>query len=141
MKRQTLIRNFSCFLAVCMLLQLFMPCMMRVSAQEFTFGESVSDDSNAVVIDVADYGADKTGKRDSAEAIWEAFEAAKAASANGASSVTVSFPKGEYHIYKDRAQTREYHTSNTNSIENPVKTIGLLIEDQKNFTLEGNGSL
>lgn len=94
-----------------------------------------------VVIDAVDYGADPTGQKDSTSAIQDAFAAAKHATEEGAASVTVSFPEGEYHIYKDYAATREYHTSNTNSIDNPIKTIGLLIEDQENFTLEGNGSL
>ena len=94
-----------------------------------------------VEIDVTDFGADPSGTLDSAEAIWAAFEAAKEATENGADSVTVNFPTGEYHIYKDKAQKREYHTSNTNSIENPIKTIGILIENQENLTVEGNGSL
>lgn len=96
-----------------------------------------------VVIDVTDYGAKKDSTEDSAEAIWEAFEAAKEAKKNGASSVTVTFPKGTYHIYKDRAEKREYHTSNTSSTSPAyyTKTIGLLIEGQEDFTLEGNNSL
>ena len=93
-----------------------------------------------VVINALDYGADPTGASDSAQAIWEALEAAKAAEAEG-KSVTLEFPEGEYHIYKDKAQTRVYHTSNTNSIENPTKTIGLLVEEHKNLTIDGNGSL
>ena len=92
------------------------------------------------VINALDYGVDPTGETDSTEAIWEALQAAKEAEADG-SSVTLVFPEGEYHIYKDYAQKRNYHTSNTNSIENPVKTIGLLIEDHENLTVEGNGSL
>ncbi len=96
--------------------------------------------ANTTVIDVLDYGADPTGAEDSAEAIWAALEAAKEAESEG-NSVTLNFPTGEYHIYKDKAQTREYHTSNTNSIENPIKTIGLLIEEHENLTVEGNGSL
>ena len=95
---------------------------------------------DAVVINAMDYGADPTGAADSTEAIWAALEAAKELEAAG-KTVTLEFPKGEYHIYKDKAQTREYHTSNTNSIENPVKTIGLLIEAHQNLTLDGNGSL
>ncbi len=119
-----------CILIFCMLL-----CSLPMYMQN-VYGEE-----NGVVINPVDYGADPTGESDSAEAIQAAFEAAKEAVADGAPHVTVDFPKGEYHIYKDKAQQREYHTSNTNSIENPVKWIGLLIEDQENFTLQGNGSL
>ena len=53
----------------------------------------------------------------------------------------MEFPKGEYHIYKAKAQLREYHTSNTNSIEHPEKTIGILVEGHENLTIDGNGSL
>ena len=104
-------------------------------------GEKSTKKNSDVVIDVRDFGADPTGVNDSAEAIWKALEEAKKVSDGGKKSVTLNFPKGEYHIYKDKAQKREYHTSNTNSIENPVKTIGILIEEQKNLTIEGNGSL
>ena len=92
------------------------------------------------VINAVDFGADPTGEMDSTEAIWNALQAAKEAQADG-SSVTLEFPEGEYHIYKDKAQKREYHTSNTNSIENPVKTIGFLVEDHENLTIDGNGAL
>lgn len=46
---------------------------------------------------------------------------------------------GEIHIYKDYCQVREYHTSNTNSVEFPQKTIGFLIENQKDLTVDGQG--
>ena len=48
---------------------------------------------------------------------------------------------GEYDFYKDYASKRQYHTSNTNSIQNPTKYIGILIENQENLTIEGNDSL
>ena len=107
------------------------------------FGSGLSEvqAGEAVVIHAEDYGADPTGENDSTQAIQDAFAAAKEATANGASSVTVDFPKGTYQIYKDKALTREYHTSNTNSTSYPTKTIGILIEGQENFTLEGNDSL
>lgn len=78
-------------------------------------------------IDVTEYGADPTGVRDSTQAIWDALQAARELGEEG-EPVTLNFPTGEYHIYKDQAQVREYHTSNTNSIESPEKTIGILIE-------------
>ena len=53
------------------------------------------------VINAVDFGADPTGEMDSTEAIWNALQAAKEAQADG-SSVTLEFPEGEYHIYKDK---------------------------------------
>ena len=99
--------------------------------------ESASD---SVVLNAMDYGADPTGAADSTVAIQNALAAAKELEDQG-KSVTLEFPYGEYHIYKDKAEVREYHTSNTNSIENPEKTIGLLIEEHKNLTIDGNESL
>lgn len=118
-------------LALCMTVQPGLSAIPAVQAKE----------TGQVIIDASDYGADPTGASDSTEAIWDALNAAKQAKEDGASSVTVSFPKGEYHIYKDYAQKREYHTSNTNSIQSPEKTIGILIEDQEDITLDGNDSL
>ena len=124
-------KHYFGIIVMCILLGAFALGSLAVHAEE----------TGAVTINPVDYGADPTGQNDSAEAVWRAFEAAKEATANGASHVTVEFPEGEYHIYKDRVQQREYHTSNTNSIENSRKWIGLLIEGQENFTLKGNGSL
>lgn len=90
-----------------------------------------------IIIDVTDFGADPSGKKDSTVAIQRALEEAKEYEI----PVEIDFPKGEYQIYKDKAAKREYHTSNTNSIENPIKTIGILVEDQKDLTIDGNGSL
>ena len=101
---------------------------------------SAANDGDAVILNAMDYGADPTGAADSTRAIQAALEAAREYEAAG-KTVTLRFPRGEYHIYKDHALTREYHTSNTNSIENPIKTIGLLIEDHRNLTIDGEGSL
>lgn len=52
---------------------------------------------------------------------------------------TLIFSKGVYNIYKDYCEIREYHTSNTDSVDYPQKTIGFLIENQKNLTIDGGG--
>lgn len=116
-------------------------CMLTGLLSGFTKAAERDVNENEVIINAAEYGADPSGMEDSARAIQEAFAAAREAKEEGAGHVTVSFPKGEYHIYKDYAEKREYHTSNTSSTDYPEKTIGLLIEDQKDFTLDGNGSL
>lgn len=100
----------------------------------------VTTADDTAVLNALDYGADPTGASDSTVAIQKALADAKELEDQG-KSVTLEFPCGEYHIYKDKAFTREYHTSNTNSIENPVKTIGLLIEEHENLTIDGKGSL
>ena len=125
-------RRFLAWMLVFSMLMTGMPSVaLRASAEPV--GE-------AVVVNALDYGADPTGAADSTVAIQKALEAAKALEDQG-KTVTLEFPHGEYHIYKDKAHTREYHTSNTNSIENPIKTIGLLVEGHKNLTIDGQGSL
>lgn len=89
------------------------------------------------IINVTEYGADSSGKVDSTTAIWDAFE--KARSIDG--QVIIDFPKGTYLLHKDKAQNREIHLSNTDSIQYPEKKIALLLEDQKDIILNGNGSL
>ena len=116
---------------------LFVLVFTSVPSFETAAKEASEDD---VVINALDYGVDPTGEADSTVAIQKAFAAAKEAEADG-KKVTLEFPEGEYHIYKDYAEKRQYHTSNTNSIENPTKTIGLLIEGHENLTVDGNGSL
>ncbi|WP_288820619.1 NPCBM/NEW2 domain-containing protein [uncultured Allobaculum sp.] len=100
-----------------------------------------NDSDEAQVIHASDFGADPTGTKDSTQAIQKALAAAKELRETSGKPVTVSFEKGEYQIYRDFAATREIHTSNTSSTDYPTKTIGILIEDQQDLTLEGNGSL
>lgn len=88
-------------------------------------------------IDVTYFGADPTGQVDSTEAIWKAFEYAKTMQGQ----VVIDFPTGTYQLQKGTSQKREYHTSNTDSIRFPIKHIALLLEDQEQVILNGNGSL
>lgn len=90
-----------------------------------------------LIIDVTNYGADPSGKQDSTEAIWQAFESAK----NRQGLVVIDFPQGTYQLQKSLAQQRIFHTSNTDSIAFPEKRVALLLEDQKNVIVNGNGSL
>jgi len=89
------------------------------------------------VIDVTDFGADPSGKTDSTDSIWRAFESAK----ENEGQVVINFPRGTYQLQKGTAQKRVYHTSNTNSIEYPEKHIALLLEEQNQVVVNGNGSL
>lgn len=97
---------------------------------------------NATVINVTDYGADPSGKKDSVIPIQNAIEAAK--QVNG--PVVLNFPKGTYNLWPDDATVRRIYISNsttpssTSYEENSIRTIGILLEDMQDITVEGNGS-
>lgn len=98
--------------------------------------QPVTAASKGTVIDVTEFGADPSGKTDSTKAIAAALKEAKKIKG----PVTLDFPKGEYHFYKENATKKMVHTSNTSSLSNPNKWISILIEEQKNLTLDGNDS-
>ena len=123
--------------ALKMIVSLVLVLQMMVVPFGTLAGALEAADAVGTIIDVTDFGADPSGKGDSTIPIQEALEAAKEVDG----PVTLSFPKGEYHVYKDFASKRVYHTSNTGSLSFPEKSIGILIEDQENLTIDGNGSL
>lgn len=89
------------------------------------------------IINVIDYGADPIGKRDSTGALNQIFKEIK----NIRNRVTINFPNGEYHFHKSKATKKQLYTSNTSSMEYPEKWVSILIENQSNLIIEGNGSL
>ena len=103
-----------------------------------TFTVFASDD-NDVIIYARDYGVDSTGKNDNAKALVKAFEAVKKLGKQG-KNVTLKFDNGIYQVHKENSQIREIHTSNTDSVRFPNKSIGILIEGQKNLTVDGGGA-
>ncbi|MBQ9530925.1 MAG: hypothetical protein IJR70_02520 [Eubacterium sp.] len=52
----------------------------------------------------------------------------------------LSFENIEYHFYKDFSQRREIHMSNTDSLRNPNKYFGMILENLDDITIEGNGA-
>ncbi|RXZ47470.1 DUF1349 domain-containing protein [Agromyces fucosus] len=90
------------------------------------------------IIDVTDFGADPTGESDSAGAIADAVEHAKALG----TPVTIRFPYGTYDIYPEQTEKRELYVSNTTGADaGPrVKNIGILIEDMSDVIVDGEGS-
>ena len=100
-------------------------------------------EENVTTIDVTDFGADPGGKSDSAEAVIKALdEAERIQEESPDESIVISFPKGEYQIYPDKAEERELYVSNTVGADTTYKDkkIGILVEDLKNITIDGNGS-
>ena len=115
-------------------------CSLLLGNLSFLPAQAKEKEDKAVHLDASEYGVDPTGEKDSTEAVQKALAAAKKEEEKG-QKVVLEFPRGEYQIYKDKAEVRNYHTSNTNSLEHPQKTIGILIEEHKNLTIDGNGSL
>ena len=97
---------------------------------------------DAVVVDVTDYGVHPDGGGDSAEGIQQAIAEAKKVSDED-KSVIINFPEGRYDIYPDKSAERELYITNTvgTNASYKNKKIGILLEDMKNVTVEGNGSL
>lgn len=101
-----------------------------------------SETEQAVIIDVTDYGADPSGRTDSVVPIRKAIEAAKKVEG----PVVLNFPTGEYNLWPDDATVRRIYISNsttpseTDYEENSIRTIGILLENLKDVTVEGNGS-
>lgn len=123
-------------------LSVLLSCCMICSGGIFVQAENTEEkerQTETTVIDVTDFGADPSGKEDSALAVQDAIEAAKKVDG----PVTIEFPKGEYHIYPEYAPKRDLYVSNTvGADQNYVtKTIGILLEDMKDVTIEGNDSL
>ncbi|WP_405996910.1 DUF1349 domain-containing protein [Streptomyces sp. NBC_00829] len=90
------------------------------------------------VVDVTRFGADPTGKKDSAAAVAKAVRWAKEVKG----PVRVVFPRGTYQMYPERAESRELYLSNTVGADQRYrdKRIGILVEDMRDVTIDGGGS-
>lgn len=98
------------------------------------------DNEGYTILNVTDFGADPSGRKDSAAAVQKAMEYAKE---NSISPVKINFPKGEYHFYADYAPEREWYVSNTVGVypEHKMKRVGILVEDMNDVIVDGQGSL
>ncbi len=94
---------------------------------------------SAQTISVSDFGVQLNSFLDATEGVKKAIESCK-----NHSGATLVFPKGRYDFYPENAEKREYFISNTSSeseCPSKIKNVGLLFENMKNLTVEGNGSL
>ena len=90
-------------------------------------------------VNVATFGAEANSKKDAVPAIRRAIAACRKLA-----RPVLYFPRGQYDLYPDSAEKREYFLSNTSSeteCPSKVKTIGILLEGIKGLVVEGNGSM
>jgi hypothetical protein len=101
-------------------------------------GEAQAVDHAPAVVDVAAFGADHTGRTDSAPAVAAALRHARALDR----PVRVVFSEGTYQLFPEHAETRELYVSNTVGADQRYrdKTIGLLVEDMHDVTVDGRGA-
>jgi hypothetical protein len=94
--------------------------------------------ARATVVDVTAFGADRTGRKDSAPAVKAALRHAKTLRG----PVRLVFPKGTYQLYPEHAEQRELYVSNTVGADqrHRDKRIGILIEDMNDVVVDGQGS-
>ncbi len=86
---------------------------------------------------ITQYGEQEELEQDCTIALKKALEDCK----KEKEPVVLSFPNGVYHFFKEEAEVKRIHTSNTDSVDYPEKSIGILLDGLKNFCLDGNGSL
>ena len=91
-----------------------------------------------VIVDVAAFGADPTGRTDSAPAVTAALRHAKSLGR----PTKIVFSKGTYQLFPEQAETRELYVSNTVGADQRYrdKKIGLLVEDMRDVTIDGRGA-
>ncbi|WP_328463902.1 glycosyl hydrolase family 28-related protein [Streptomyces sp. NBC_00448] len=96
------------------------------------------DNTGRTVVEVTDFGADRTSKSDSAAGIAAAIAHAK--SIGG--PTTIHFAPGTYQIYPEHTPKRELYVSNTLGTDQSLKTknIGILLEDMHDVVVDGGGS-
>ena len=100
---------------------------------------SAMPDFGQKTILVSDSGLKPNTFTDATSMVKKAIEACSAETAT-----TLVFPKGRYDFWPEHAEVRNYFISNTSSEKecpSKLKYIGLLFENKKNLTIEGNGSL
>lgn len=90
------------------------------------------------VVDVTTFGADRTGARDSTQAVEDAIAHARTLPA----PVRLVFPKGTYELYPDNADPHELYISNTEGGNQAYKNrrFALFLEGVRDFTVDGDGS-
>jgi hypothetical protein len=96
------------------------------------------DNTGRTVVEVTDFGADRTGKSDSAAGIAAAIAHAKRVNR----PATLHFAPGTYQIYPERTPKRELYVSNTLGADQAWKTknIGILLEDMHDVVVDGGGA-
>lgn len=91
------------------------------------------------IIDISDYGAVAHSGNDASRAFRQAIAVAKQA----VKPVVLNIPNGVYDFHSTSAERLPYYISNTTSQSDTpasLRTIGLLIQDMDNITIQGNGS-
>ncbi|MFI5708263.1 right-handed parallel beta-helix repeat-containing protein [Kribbella sp. NPDC051620] len=90
------------------------------------------------LVDVVAFGADPTGRADSAPAVVAALRHAKSLGR----PVRIVFSEGIFQLYPEQAETRELYVSNTAGADQRYrdKKIGLLVEDMHDVIVDGRGA-
>lgn len=93
--------------------------------------------SGQKLYDMKSFGIAPGSKKDMAGKMDKALSKIRSEAVKGEKTV-LSFSKGVYHFYPEKATERIYFISNHDQ-DNPKK-VGLAIEDFENLTIEGNGA-
>ncbi|BEG97818.1 right-handed parallel beta-helix repeat-containing protein [Bacteroides sedimenti] len=85
------------------------------------------------VISIADFGLKPDSRVNAVPYVQKALEACRKQPGS-----TLLFPKGRYDFWAQHSTERDYYETNTT--DNNPKTLAILLDSLKDFTLDGNGS-
>lgn len=105
---------------------------------------ALAKEKESITVNATAFGADPSGKTDSAPAVEKAIEKLKELrKAHPDKSIVLRFPTGRYDFYPDKAPECTLYVSNTVGASERFKKkrIGILIEDLDDVTIDGSGSL
>lgn len=89
------------------------------------------------VYDISKFGLKADSKQNASPVLQKALAKIKAECAES-DSIILRFPKGRYNFHEKGSTLREYYISNHD--QNQPKKVGIVLEDMKHLTLDGQGS-
>lgn len=101
------------------------------------FAFSVMDADAQKVYDMSKFGLKANSKQNASPVLQKALTKIKA-EAGESDSIVLRFPAGRYHFHEKGSFQREYYISNHD--QNQPKQVGIVLEDMKHLTVDGQGS-
>ena len=117
---------------------LFYISLFGISLQCFSINDTSNKtfntpQSDTLIINLRDFGLERIRKKDCTKIITKALK-----ELHNSTPVIIRFPRGEYHFYAEESSKHDYFIPN--STQAKTLNCAILIENQNNIIIDGNGS-